>query len=379
MGHQSPHCLQGGDAVRDEANHAAVFDDLAASAPTSLGGLNMIIAFGLVEGNACSTSDCTKGYVQSFLDSSCPTYVLLPAELVPPHARHIHQPVAPLIRSLYGHPLASASWQNHLVSILSKELGGFEMPEQPSGFHFPSMSLALSVYVDDLTLSGPQKNHTKFWSTLQKHVQLEDPAELSKVLGRNHVSCDQGLALHSADFAKQCVELYEQLSGKKVKHFRTPPLVETDDQCVGQLSASSAKLVMKLMWLGRISRPDIMVAINTLARNITRWSANDDKRAARLVGYIAAAVDYAHVMRINDPPAKLWLSLYVDSDFGSSPDMKSTSGFIIALEGPDSLAIILWGSKTHVMFCYVLFCCVMFGYVCMLCILWYVFLLCCVM
>ena len=44
-----------GDAVHDEANQAAVFDELAASAPMSLGGLNMIIAFGLVEGNTCST------------------------------------------------------------------------------------------------------------------------------------------------------------------------------------------------------------------------------------------------------------------------------------------------------------------------------------
>ena len=108
-----------------------------------------------------------------------------------------------------------------------------------------SSRLALRVYVDGLTLSGPQKNHSKFWPTLQKHVQLEDPAELSKVLGRNHVICDQGLALHPADFAKQCVELYEQLSGKKVKHFRTPhcdggTLVDIGDQSVGQLSASSA-------------------------------------------------------------------------------------------------------------------------------------------
>ena len=169
------------------------------------------------------------------------------------------------------------------------------MPGQPSCFHFPSLNLALSVYADDLTLSGPEKNHGIFWSTLQKPVQLEDPAELSEVLDRNHVMCDDGLALHSADFAKQCVKLYEQLSGKKVKHFRTPhcdggTLVDTDDQCVGQLSASAGKLVMKLMWLGRISRPDIMVAIHTLAGNITRWSSNDDKRAARLVGYIAATL-----------------------------------------------------------------------------------------
>ena len=72
-----------------------------------------------------------------------PNICLLPAELVPTHAKHIHQPVALLIRSLYGHPLASASWQNHLATILSKELGGVEMPEQPRCFHFPSMSLAV--------------------------------------------------------------------------------------------------------------------------------------------------------------------------------------------------------------------------------------------
>ena len=95
-------------------------------------------------------------------------------------------------------------------------------------------------------LSRPKKNHSQFWSTSRKHVQLEDPAELSKVLGRNHVPQDQGgLALHTADFARQCVELYEQLSGKKVKHFRTlhcdgGTLVEFDNECVGQLAASSA-------------------------------------------------------------------------------------------------------------------------------------------
>ena len=111
-----------GDAARDEDSQAAVLDELAASAPTSLGGLNLVSAFGLLDGHAFSTLDCINSYVQSNLDSSCPTYVLLPAELVPDYARHIHQLVAPLIHSLYGHPLASASWQNHLSNILSTHL-----------------------------------------------------------------------------------------------------------------------------------------------------------------------------------------------------------------------------------------------------------------
>ena len=203
-----------------------------------------------------------------------------------------------------------------------------------------------------LNIEWTSGSHSKFWSVLQKHIQLEEPAGLSKVLGRNHVSQDQGLALHSADFAKQCVALYEQLSGKKAKPFRTPhcdsgTLVDSDNECLGKLAASSAQLVMKVMWLARISRPDIMVAVTTLARHITRWSSNDDKRASRLFGYLAATLDYAHIMCIKDPPAKLWLSLYVDSDFGSSSDMKSTSGFVLALQVPNSFAVILWGSKAQ--------------------------------
>ena len=67
-----------GDAVKDE-NQAAVFDDIAASASTSLGGLDLIVAYELLDGNETSTSDCIKAYVQSLLNSSEPTYVFLPS------------------------------------------------------------------------------------------------------------------------------------------------------------------------------------------------------------------------------------------------------------------------------------------------------------
>ena len=114
--------------------------------------------------------------------------------------------------SLWLHPFGRCTvihWRQHLGRItfrifLSTNLSGYELEGQPSCFHFPSLSLALSVYVDDLALSGPKKNNAQFWSTLRKHVRLEDPAELSKVLCRNHVLQHQGgLALHSADFARQ--------------------------------------------------------------------------------------------------------------------------------------------------------------------------------
>lgn len=81
---------------------------------------------------------------------------------------------------------------------------------------------ALSVYVDDLTLSGPCGRRARFWGILRKHVQLEGLSPLSNVLGRGHLLHDDGLALFSVDFARQCVRLHEELSNQTVKHYILP-------------------------------------------------------------------------------------------------------------------------------------------------------------
>ena len=123
-------------------------------------------------------------------------------------------------------------------------------------------------------------------------------------------------------------------------------LIPADDEIKGQLSPHSAKLIMKLMWLCRISRPDVTFAVTLLAKHITVWSANDDKRVARLIGYLQKTHEYSPIMCIRDPPEQLNLSLYCDADFGGDiKSMRSTSGFILAVSGPSSFAPVSWGSK----------------------------------
>ena len=189
-----------GDAVRDEENQAAVVDDIAASAPTSLGGLNLLVAYGLLDGNETTTSDCIKAHVQSILSSSqSGTMLSISISLALRSLKHctaIHWPAC------LGRTISPKS--------LHEELGGLNLSSYQSCFYFPSLRLALSVYGDDLTLSGPRANDAKFWDVLRQVVQLEDPAPHSTVLGRGHVKHDGGLALHPADFARQCVTLFQQ-------------------------------------------------------------------------------------------------------------------------------------------------------------------------
>ena len=266
-----------GDNMRDEYGMSAVFDELYSSSPSSLEGLNTTIAFGLLDSHGVSVSDAIKAYVQSELKSSTHTYVILPPELVKDDKKHIKDPCARLYKALYGHPLSSASWALHLDSIL-KGLGGQEFPNLSSVYFFPHLSLVLCVYVDDLTLSGPTIHHEGFWRSLSKQADLGPFTPLGRVLGRSHrfvlYKGVKALALETEDFARQCVDLYEALSGKAVKQFQTPhvdpgSLVVSDEVPRGELPASAARMVMKLLWLARLSRPDILVAVTLLAAKVT--------------------------------------------------------------------------------------------------------------
>ena len=44
----------------------------------------------------------------------------------------------------------------------------------------------LTIYVDDLMLSGPEDAHDSFWKLLSEDVHLEDPEPLDRFLGRHH-------------------------------------------------------------------------------------------------------------------------------------------------------------------------------------------------
>ena len=103
---------------------------------------------------------------------------------------------------------------------------------------------------------------------------------------------------------------------------------------------------MKLLWLARLSRPDILVAVTLPAAKVTTWSTNDDRMVARLVGYVSYSAHYSSIWFIGDASQSLFLSLYVDSDFGGClHTARSTSGYVLALEGPASFTPLSWSSR----------------------------------
>ena len=73
---------------------------------------------------------------------------------------------------------------------------------------------------------------------------------------------------------------------------------------------------MKVLWVARLARPDLMKATTDLASAVSKWSANDDKKAYRLICYMHHTADLQLVGHVADPASDVKLTLWVDADFG---------------------------------------------------------------
>ena len=78
------------------------------------------------------------------------------------------------------------------MTKIVEKLGGKPVGSHPSTFWFADSKLMLTIYVDDLMLSGPEDAHEHFWKVLAEDVHLEDPEPLDRFLGRHHefLPCD---------------------------------------------------------------------------------------------------------------------------------------------------------------------------------------------
>ena len=95
-------------------------------------------------------------------------------------------PVVPLERNLYGHPLAGLLWERQFEKILLK-YGWKKVSNWECLFVHREKGLFLSVYVDDIKLAGKQQNIDLMWKVLNTsfldHVYLgctQGQCEISK-------------------------------------------------------------------------------------------------------------------------------------------------------------------------------------------------------
>ena len=266
----------------------------------------------MLEGNCTWVADCVKAYLQAdLLDQDAETtYVCFSEELWLPSWKGVYRrPTVPMRKALYGNPQAAAFWDMHLKQVLLGDLGLQAVDSRPSVYLCPQTKLLVVVYVDDVLISGPRIHQQKFWDSLKKKLELEDVEEISSFIGRSHHLSQGSCALNMVDYAEQAIQLYAEVVGEGVK-FRivsTPyvsgALNDLDYQTDGQIGHKASSVLMKLLWLTRLARPDLAFAVSSLASQVARWSRNSDKQLFRLVSHLWSTKNLRMTFSVHDSPA----------------------------------------------------------------------------
>ena len=342
-----------GDDIRDEANNLAILQELKVN-PTSITGINFNLAYGAAKGHKTTQSDVVKPYTQSDLNTRVPTWVELPWELTPPEYRQLQRPCVRLWKSLYGHPESGFHWDKRFKQVV-EALGGEHSSLFQSSYFFKKTGLLLTLYVDDIVLSGPECAHDAFWAEVQSHLEIEPPSPVDRVLGRKHLiernQSGTTMRYDMSDYCANACRLYEDLSKRPLKPASTPfvpdgSILASDWESKGALASEASRVLMKTLWLARLSRPDLMKGISDLTRRVTRWSVADDKKLRRLMSYLKGTPNLSVVHKMGDAFEDLHLSLYTDADHSGDVDhAQSTSGMILCLEGENTYWPLAWSSK----------------------------------
>ena len=136
--------------------------------------------------------------------SECPDiWIRLPRHKWPKSWSSMEDPVVPLERNLYGHPLAGLLCERQFEKILLKH-GWEKIPNWECLFVHREKGLFLSVYVDDMKLAGKKQNLDPMWKLLNKEVDLG--ASISFL---NHVNL--GCTQRQCEISKDIVDNFRTM------------------------------------------------------------------------------------------------------------------------------------------------------------------------
>ena len=166
-----------GDIVKDDSGSYAVFIEQGSSA-SQMTAAKIMDIISRLPGCDGQAADAVSAYTQVKMEdahkllkipkSECPDiWIRLPRHKWPKSWSSIEDPVVPLERNLYGHPLAGVLWERQFEEILFKH-GWEKIPNWECLFVHREKGLFLSVYVDDIKLAGKKQNLDPMWKVLKK-------------------------------------------------------------------------------------------------------------------------------------------------------------------------------------------------------------------
>ena len=353
-----------GSHVKTATGQWALFHDIGAIPSTMSACRAALAVYCLVPGARLYQSDCVKAYVQALMRGT-PTYVRLPKAWWPSHwVGRFVDPVCKLLRALYGHPDAGNSWADKITEELVR-MDFVEVEGWNAVFvlHVSEVHVIVFVlYVDDLIMAGSGRIE-EIIAKVRENIRMDDPSNMQKYLGVvHHIASREAhgeriteVVFDMESYFKSAIEDYLELSGTKLSKAASPyaPKIDGEDldkmmEQEGRLAKHAAHLVMKLMYGARMALPYLCIVIGRLSSQLTRWTADSDRRLHRIYCYLQDALDIKLAGSLStEDLGDFVISAWPDADLnGDVYTTKSTSGFWLELQGKNGRRFPLgWGAK----------------------------------
>lgn len=331
-------------------------------------------AYGCIEGHGIQIADAEQAYIQADMKGK-DTWILIPEEDRPKwwaeKYPYMKMPVV-LMKASYGHPDAGSYWEQK-ADEQARTVGFKEITDWPSAYYHHELRLMLTEYADDFKLAGPLENIEKGLNLIKEGVKIGTPEVIDQT-GASYLGCKQRrfittdsngkymstMEYDMKEFVQSCIKKYVELAGRgsEPRHYSTPMLpevVEKDltvdvtcpwcekvvkpentkvqeysdkeyDNIIGNTVRNNAsKIVMKLLWVARICRHDILKAVTHLASFTSKWEKVHDIKLKRLLGYLARTKDYCLYGWIGDKLEDLNPVIFADSDFAGCTSTRKSN------------------------------------------------------
>ena len=213
-----------GNSVHTANWETAYFED-ARSSPCSMKPGKVVDCYSLFPGNDGEQADAEQAHIVADWTGTT-MWVGLPEEAWPKEwynsagaAKYV-RPVVQMRKARYGHLDRGTVLERHCEKIFG-EVGFEPVAAWASWFWHEELKLLVTIYVDDIKMSGPSGSLAQVWALIDKKVKCGKVSPASLYLGCIHTKSKmhvEGLEDVSVmEFCMQCylrqiVEDYEELA-----------------------------------------------------------------------------------------------------------------------------------------------------------------------
>jgi hypothetical protein len=333
--------------VGDGSNQKDHMYDLVYAATVGLSSVFILLNVASMYKCTMSVFDIKGAFLNaSFGPGDARTFIKIRKELVPlwieldptaePYVDHTGSLILELDKFIYGLKQAPAKFQAHLTAALIS-IGYSQLSQDECLYvkHKNGHFSILSVHVDDI-----------LQVTTNKYMYEELRDELTKIYGavtaHEEAKTYLGMSLQRSKCRGYIRITQEGLVSKVIKEYPPPNpesmcnLPATDKLCEDPLDTDDQTpvskkeylgIVMTLMYIARLTRPDILMPVTYLAARSHMATATDMKHVQRVVNYLHKTQDIGIILHCES----LQIQISCDASFAMHTDGKGHTGFILSL------------------------------------------------